>query len=71
MKIILLFSLVFADLIGFNRQNGIANKHGSPLADTTQDQIIVHLAKNGQFKLLRDFLASVKRQQIKQKYLKN
>ena len=63
MKLFLLFGLILSDLIGYNRQHGVAYKsqqETAQLPDHTQDQIIIHLAKNGEFKLLRKFLATVR-----------
>ena len=63
MKALFLFSLVSPDLIGYNRQRGMADKlrNAAPLPNHTQDQIIIHLAKNGEFKQLREFLATIRR----------
>ena len=63
MKLFLLFGLILSDLIGYNRQREVAYKsqqETAQLPDHTQDQIIIHLAKNGEFKLLRKFLATIR-----------
>ena len=89
MKFFLVLILcAYADLIGFNRQQGIAESSGKAqgwrvlqenldfelivfyqvlsltkvysMENTHQDQIIIHLAKNGQYELLRKFLKAVR-----------
>ena len=51
-----------ADLIGYNRQKAVAehSKLIAQNAETTQDQIIIHLVKSGNYKQLRMFVAKIK-----------
>ena len=65
MKVSLLLNLVLsttADLIGYNRQKAVADysKIIAQNTETTQDQIIIHLVKTGNYKQLRSYVAKIK-----------
>ena len=64
MKVFLVLLVsTFADLIGYNRQMGISQysqKRSLNVQFGHQDQIIRHLAKNGDYMLLREFLQTVR-----------
>ena len=64
MKLILLVSLISinADLVGYNRQKSVADRSRLIFQDneSVQDQIILHLVKNHQYKQLRSYLEKIK-----------
>ena len=59
---LLIFGLVSGDLVGYNRQKAVADHSGRvfQIKSSTQDQVILHLIKNGKNKILRKFLENIR-----------